>query len=235
MLERDYSNVYPNINVTRAMSEEMKQRAARGEVEIDRSQYGPRAPFVEEFARGVGGTDDLWSGADVLRHKIAQREAARKQSGTYKEYPIEDRVPRHAAGGMPIDYGRDLPPENEPRKWGGASSYPERYGRVDTDNMSPTMKARVEADMDWKEEYEPRPQPGTEQFTAEEWDQLKEFGYEPTKSPLILRKRNPNGTVTYVHSADLRRKPQWKGEGYGLNNEYGQGPDPFWREGRRDW
>lgn len=58
--------------------------------------------------------------------------------------------------------------------------------------------------------------------------------YEPTKSPLVLRKRHPNGTVTYVHA--LTGRPLFDLGEYGLNDPQGGSKvDPYWREGRREW
>lgn len=72
-------------------------------------------------------------------------------------------------------------------------------------------------------------------------DNLIDDEFEPTDSPLVLRKRNANGTVTYVHA--LTGQPLFDDGLYGMNDPQGAERerrwddvfDPYWREGRRDW
>lgn len=79
----------------------------------------------------------------------------------------------------------------------------------------------------------------TEFTTLRDDNTLIDDRFEPTDSALVLRRRNPNGTITYVHA--LTGQPLFEDGLYGMNDPQGAEPgdpdpyDPYWRAGRREW
>lgn len=177
----------------------------------------------------------------IVHDKIEQfeRDSGRRPKETFKEralrYGDHDRTNLEDRRGEPpvfpppgVAGGPLPPPAGYPNGWD--RPYDPRWvgpdGRL-RDDAPPEVRQAIEEAARWTELRGER--------------ELIDDEYEPTDSPLVLMKRNANGTVTYVHA--MTGQPLYDEGLYGMNDPQGaetENPwddvlDPYWREGRRDW
>lgn len=143
---------------------------------------------------------------------------------------IEDRRGEHPH--VQIESGGTAPP---PQGWpnGWDRTYDPRW-------LDPSMPGKLRPDLP-PEVLQGMDEERRWRDLRDEREDLVDEQYEETDSPLVLRKRNPNGTITYVHA--LTGQPLFDEGLYGMNDPQGAEPestwddvfDPYWRGGRRDW
>lgn len=211
------------------------ERGIAAEAGIDFNN--PSDPAAIRFREGI-----------VARNRGADTDAVEDRSNEVTLPHWIDEV--LAKYGKPDMYGRPMAGPS----WLPRETIPYRYTKEYAERHKPEVATGRPSG--WEDTFDPhwlKPNGSIREAAPEEvhrgidesveWSELRserkgdpEEGYEATKSPLVLRKRHPNGTVTYVHA--LTGQPLFDLGEYGLNDPQAdgfEGPDPYWREGRRDW
>lgn len=158
-----------------------------------------------------------WLPREVVPVAITE-EHARRETGSAKKSGLWPKVRTD-----PVPESRDA---TKPHGWpeGWENTYDPRWLKADN-TIREDAPEEVHRGIDESAELA--------ELRAERED-LVDGRYEKTRSPLVLRKRNENGTVTYVHA--LTGQPLFNLGEYGLNDPQGDAErDPYWRAGRRDW
>lgn len=217
--------------------EEERNRKAAKEREEERRREMERQAF-ERYVRDNNILSEPIQIHDEIeryeREKPDQPETYAERLARYGDPDrsnIEDRRGEHPMVPAKTDAGAPPPPQGWPHGW---------EHTIDPRWFDPNVPGKLRSDLP------PDVRQGLEE--DEEFTRLRgeregdpEEGYEATRSPLVLMKRHPNGTVTYVHA--LTGQPLFEEGLYGMNDPQGaerENPwdevyDPYWRAGRRDW
>lgn len=239
---------------------ETAARQARGERE---ARHLPGNPINVEVERGIAAAVGIDFADRNDPAAIRFREAVEARNGGPGSESVEDRTDEVTSPhwidrvlmkyGKPDMYGRPMTGPS----WLPREKIPYRYTKeyAEREKLKAPRNAPAQGrPHGWEDTYDPRwlnPDGSIRDDAPEEvhrgidesveWSELRseregdpEEGYEATRSPLVLRKRNPNGTVTYVHA--LTGQPLFDLGEYGLNDPQGGSErDPYWRAGRREW
>jgi len=245
-----------------AWERETRERQARGETEEESGPGGSLGPMTAEAGIARTAGIDLHDWKDRAASHFAERMVAANRGSDPDS--VENRTQEvtlpHWIDKLLLEHGQK---DAYGRHRGGPSWLPRevvpyRYTEEGSERRKPSEGdlAPPGRPQGWGETYDPRwrgPDNAIRGDAPEEvnrgidesaeWSELRseregdpEEGYEATQSPLVLRVRHPNGTVTYVHA--LTGQQLFDLGEYGLNDPQAddfKGPDPFWREGRRDW
>lgn len=157
-------------------------------------------------------------GIDIILGKLGKDEYGRPLAGN--GWLPRERIPYRYTKEY-AERSRQATPQGWPHGWG--ETYDPRW-------RSPDGAIRPDA----PEEVHRGIDESARLAELQDERELIDDEYEPTRSPLVLRKRHSNGTVTHVHA--LTGQPLFDLGEYGLNDPQGGSErDPYWRAGRREW